>query len=87
MKMTTILSLLLSSIFIYACSSGSSGSSSATPAQQFATNIINQSLQIEGSQQTLQLASFPDMQNDAYLLTHLNNDAYTHYLHYFNGNL
>lgn len=87
MKKTTILGLLLSAGSLYSCSSGSSGSSSATSAQQFATNVTNQSIQIANSQQTLQLASFSDMQNDAYLLTHLNNDAYTHYLHYFNGNI
>jgi len=86
MKKITGLGLLLSSVFIYACSSGSSGNSSATPAQQFATNVVNQSIQIANSQQTLQLASFPDKQNSAYLLTHPNNDAYTHYLYYFNGN-
>ncbi|AUR52074.1 hypothetical protein [Aquella oligotrophica] len=86
MKKIAISSLLLSSILISSCSSGSSGSNPNTPAQQFATTITSQSIQIANSLQTLQLATFPNKQNIAYLLAHPNNDAYTHDLYYFNGN-
>lgn len=85
MKTTTILGLLLSSIFIYACSSGSSGNSSATPAQQFATNIINKSMQIANTEQTLQLAAFSNANTQAYLFTRQYNNN-TSYLYSFNGN-
>jgi hypothetical protein len=85
MKNNIILLTLIGAL-VTACGSGSSNSSTTpqTPAQQFATNITQQSIQLAQLGQSLELVAFESNLSLAYLFTTKTNNA-TSYLYSFNG--